>query len=81
MFSSKKLKTIETVVNHELKLVSKWMNLNKLSLNTDKTKLIIFYSKQKLLDTDNFSIKLNGIKLELNNNVKYLGMYLDKHLS
>jgi len=42
MFSSKKLKTIETVVNHELKLVSKWMNLNKLSLNTDKTKLFFF---------------------------------------
>ena len=81
MFSSKKLKTIETVINHELKLVSKWMNLNKLSLNTDKTKLIIFHSKQKLLDTDDLSIKLNGKKLELNDNVKYLGMFLDKHLS
>ena len=32
MFGSKKLETIETVVNHELKLVTKWFRLNKLSL-------------------------------------------------
>ena len=81
MYSSKKLKTIETVINHELKLVSNWMNLNKLSLNSDKTKLIIFHSKQKTLDTRMVSIKLNGKKLKLEDNVKYLGMFLDKHLT
>ena len=39
-FASKNIKTIETVMNYELKLASQWMKLNKLSLNTDKTKLI-----------------------------------------
>ena len=29
----KKLATIETVVNRELNLVTKWLRLNKLSLN------------------------------------------------
>ena len=81
MFSSKKIKTIETVINHELKMVSNWMNLNKLSLNTDKTKLIIFRSKQKPFDSNMLSIKLNGKKLKLEENVKYLGMYLDQHLT
>ena len=36
MFGSKKLATIETVVNHELKLVTKWLRLNRLSLNAGK---------------------------------------------
>ena len=37
MFYSKKLKTIESVLNHELKLASHWLKLNNLSLNIDKT--------------------------------------------
>ena len=35
LYNSKKSKTIETIVNTELKLVSTWLRLNKLSLNSD----------------------------------------------
>ena len=43
MFGSEKLTTIETVVNYELKLVSKWLRVNKLSLmNALKTKFRFF---------------------------------------
>ena len=49
MYNSKNLKTIETIVNTKLKQVSKWLSLNKLSLNTDKTDLIFFHSKQNML--------------------------------
>ena len=45
IYASKNIKTIETVMNHELKLMSKWMKLNKLSINTDKTNLSFFRSK------------------------------------
>ena len=44
LFGSNKLGTIESVVNYELILVSKWLRLNKISLNADKTKLIFFRS-------------------------------------
>ena len=37
LFGSKQIGTIESVVNHELKLVSKWLRLNTLSLNAKKT--------------------------------------------
>ena len=57
------------------------MNLNKLSLNVDKNNLILFHSKYKKLDLKEFSIKLNGKKLLPVDFVKYLGMYIDKHLS
>ena len=46
MFGSEKLTTIETVVNYELKLVLKWLRVNKLSWNALKTKLVFFHSKQ-----------------------------------
>ena len=42
LYGNKKLKSIETIVNTELKLVSKWLKLNKLSINTNKTELIFF---------------------------------------
>ena len=81
MYSSKKLKSIETVVNTELKQVSKWLRLNKLSLNADKTELIFFHSKRHTLNYDGISIKFNNKKLIPVDNIKYLGMYIDKYLS
>ena len=81
MLGSEKLGTIESVVNYELKLVSKWLRLNKLSLNAGKTELIFFRSKQHLLNYDDISIKFNGIKLTPVDYVKYLGIYIDKYLS
>ena len=65
----------------ELKLVSTWLRLNKLSLNSDKTKLIFFHSKRHTLNYDGISIKFNGKKLFPVDNIKYLGMYIDKYLS
>ena len=70
-FGSNKLGTIESVVNYELKLVSKWLRLNKLSLNAGKTKPIFFRSKQHSLDYENISIKFNGIKLKPVEQVKF----------
>ena len=81
LFGSNKLGTIESVVNYELKLVSKWLRLNKLSLNAGKTKLIFFRSKQHSLDYEKNSIKFNGIKLNPVEQVKYLGIYIDNYLS
>ena len=80
MFGSKKLATIETVVNHELKLVTKWLRLNRLSINAGKTELIFFHSKQRPLNYD-ISIKFNGERLIPVDYVKYLGMFIDKFLS
>ena len=42
LFPAKKLGTIESVINHELKLLVQWLQSNKLSLNETKTELIIF---------------------------------------
>ena len=62
IFASKKLKTIESVLNNELKFASKWMKLNKLSLNRVKTQLIIFHTKRKKVEKS-LSIKTDGQKI------------------
>ena len=80
LFHSKKPKTIETIVNTELKEVVKWLRLNKLSLNAAKTELIFFRSYKHPLNYDNISIKMNGLKLTPVDYIKYLGMYIDKFL-
>ena len=81
IYNSKKTKTIETVINTELKQVVKWLRLNRLSLNASKTELIFFHSKRHILNYDNISVKFCGTKLIPVNHVKYLGMYIDKYLS
>ena len=80
LYNSSKPKTIETVINCELKYMVKWLRLNKLSLNAGKTELIFFHSQRHKLDYENISIKLNGRRLKPVNFVKYLGMYLDRYL-
>ena len=80
IFHSKTPKTIETVVNTELKEVVKWLRLNKLSLNAAKTEVIFFHSKKHHLNYDKISIKMNGLKLTPVDYIKYLGMYIDKYL-
>ena len=45
------------------------------------SKFILFHSRHKNINYTNFSIKINGIKLNPTEHVKYLGVYMDKHLS
>ena len=63
VYNSKKAKTIETVINTELKEVIKWLRLNKLSLNAGKTELIFFHSTKHKLEYNNVYINFNGVRL------------------
>ena len=69
LYGNSRINSIETVINTELKLVSNWLRLNKLSLNATKTELVIFRSKWRKLDRD-MIIKLNGKRLTPTDNVK-----------
>ena len=70
---------VEENVSNEINKVNSWLLLNKLSLNTDKTKCMTFHTLQKNIDPLTFSI--NGKQIE---NVKFfmfLGIMLDEHLT
>ena len=75
-------KRLQKEVNIDLKLLYKWLLANKISLNCAKTELIFFTKPgSKALKHFNFNIKLNGHKIRPSSSIKYLGIYLDRHLS
>ena len=45
IYASKKIKTLETILNTDLKATSEWLKANGLSLNVKECQLIIFHSK------------------------------------
>lgn len=64
---------LEKQMQKDLKLLNKWFNLNSLSLNTDKTKAMAFYT-QKL------NLKIRNRPIEFVNDHKYLGIHLQNNL-
>ena len=64
--------------NNELSKISEWLKVNKLSLNTKKTKMI-FHMPQKQVTTP--KLEIDGRSIEFVNSFNYLGITIDKHLS
>ena len=67
-------------VNADLRVLVEWLNANKISLNASKTEFLIFRSPRKNLDHLP-RLKLAGKIIIPSKHVKYLGVYLDEHLS
>ena len=69
-------------VKKEIKFVMNWLKLNKLSLNDDKTKIMIFDNKQ---ECEKIEVKVDNsliiIKEEKVRTKKYLGLVLDHKLN
>ena len=69
---------LEEIVNYELGNITNWLNFNKLSLNTTKTKSIMFHTKQRHMDAVSFTI--NNENIEQVSSFSSLGIHLDKNL-
>ena len=68
----------ETAINRELQKINLWLLRNKLTLNVDKTKFMIFHKRKKV---PNLSIALNNIAITKVDTFNYLGILLDSNLS
>ena len=79
-YESKDLKELEKTVNQELKLLSMWLNINRLALNVSKTNFVIFRSIKRPLD-HNVTLILNRKAIDQKDHVKYLGVLMDQHLT
>ena len=73
--------TLIEEINEELQKITTWFHTNKLSLNIKKSNFIIFSSKGKKYNTDNLKININGNEIKQVNFTKFLGIYIDEHLS
>ena len=63
-----------------MKNLTVWLNANKISLNVDKTELVIFKHQRKKLDTE-IKIKLNRKRLYPSQSVRYLCINIDQILN
>ena len=73
-------KKVQKQLNIDLKLLNNWLLANKISLNSKKTEMIIFQKPGFKLNWK-WNIRLNGYKLHLSDQIKYLGIFLDRFLN
>lgn len=75
--SGKDLNHLLDTVEKGLKTLKRWFDLNKLSLNTNKTNFIIF-SNRKI--DQSVKITIDNVQLEQVHDVKFLGVIIDHKL-
>ena len=73
-YSSDNLKQLESVMNQELKQIYNYCARNKLPINTAKTNYM-------LVSSSRCHPKINITGIEQKDYIKYLGVYIDKHLN
>ena len=79
-YESNSLNELEKTVNKELSKLYLWLNVNRLSLNIDKTNFIIFHPFNKP-SKKQVTIKINKKALNEKECIKYLGVIIDSSLS
>jgi hypothetical protein len=67
-----------TIVNDELAKLNSWLIANRLSLNIDKTKYLIFTPSRTI--NNHQPVKLDNKIIEVVNHASFLGVILDKNL-
>ena len=70
---------LQTMFNDELIKISKWLYMNKLSINTSKTNFMMFTNKN--IDIDQITIKLAGSEIKYVSSLKFLGITIDNKLT
>ena len=68
------------MANQELKVVTNWLSNNKLSLNIDKCKYILF-SRRGVSANTNTELTINDTEIERVEQIKFLGYMVDHKLN
>ena len=79
--SAKNIDELLLKINKELPNIYDWLCANKLTLNLRKTKYLIFQPRQKVDYKILPPLSIAGQCLEQVSKIKYLGIYIDSHLS
>ena len=68
-------------INDELREVTDWLALNKLSLNVKKTKMMLFHYRQRNISKITPKLKINNVPIDLVQEFNFLGIVLDKYMT
>ena len=77
---NKSMSSLEEIINKELVNVTNWMEINKLSINIDKTFYMII-NKNISKQSQPINIRINNKNIQRVDKVKYLGVILDHKLN
>ena len=66
-------------MNHDLSLITDWLKASKISLNTNKTKVIIYKPKNATIHKK-LNFRISGQKIEVTDSIQYLGIILQDNL-
>ena len=76
--SGKKVHDVEKLINLDLDNIYNWLLADKLSINVEKTKCMIFATEYKLGQCPDLTVKTNGSKIKQVDRKDYLGLTLDE---
>ena len=78
-FSADDTASLELQINKELECLNKWLVVNKLSLNVNKTEFMLFTTRQKrAFINDALSININGKPIRQVKTAKTLGLHIEE---
>lgn len=79
---SKDIATLGRRVSFELSLINDWLQIDKLSLNVDKTKYMIFHNHQKNVSLyKQLTLEFNGEKIKRTDTFNFLGIMINEQLT
>jgi hypothetical protein len=81
LYTHNNLDALSRITNVELEQVSQWFICNKLSINTSKTKFMVFHRPQMQFNHTDMHVTLNGVNIEYVSQLKFLGVYIEEDLS
>ena len=70
----------EVVLNNELQHVHSWLNANRLTLNVQKTKYMLFH-KNKSNDIEELNLRICIDAIQSVNEFNFLGLYINSKLN
>lgn len=82
-YAEKNQYAAQDCINVDIKNLTSWLYNNKLKLNINKTKMMLVGNSNIKSDwlRNNFTIKMEGIDIELVEKIKYLGVIVDSKLN
>jgi hypothetical protein len=78
---SKNLTADVSKINEDLTALDQWCKHNRLTINLEKTTYIIIKNQQNSFQMPPNLIKINNVTLKGTDEIKFLGVIIDKHLS
>uniref|UniRef100_A0A8C6KCG5 Reverse transcriptase domain-containing protein n=1 Tax=Nothobranchius furzeri TaxID=105023 RepID=A0A8C6KCG5_NOTFU len=76
-YSGSNIEEVAKVINDELIQIKSWFDINRLTLNLNKTHFILFNDKKN----SDVSLEIDGIEIQRVKETKFLGVLIDEDLS